>query len=110
MHIHVPFIGDKANSAVRQAFGTAHILYRIAERQFEDRDQAGKLGRSLWFFLLPLFGRRYFLEIDATAGRRLKGLFFIGTDRRDPKFVNWIGHQEDLDPARSKAFELRALF
>ena len=60
--------------------------------------------------LLGRLRRRDLDEIDAAAGRRFERLFLIGIDRRHPEFVDRVGHQQHLDPARPKAFELRAFF
>ena len=46
MHVHVALVGDETDRAVGQTLGAAHILDRVAERQLEDRDQAGELGRA----------------------------------------------------------------
>ena len=44
MHVHVALVGNEADGAVGQPIGAAHVLHRVAERQLEYRDQAGKLG------------------------------------------------------------------
>ena len=54
VHVHIALVGDKAHGAVGQTLGTAHVLHRFAERQFENRNQTtefrrrfgtGRLGR-----------------------------------------------------------------
>ena len=54
MHVHVALVGDEADRAVGQPLRAAHVLDRVAERQLEDRDQAGELGRRLGLRLLRL--------------------------------------------------------
>src|SRR5271169_478807 len=108
MHVHIALVGDETDGAVSQPVGTAHILDRVAERQLEDRDQAGELGRRRRQFLRLLVGWDDLDEINAAAGRRFEWLFLVGADRRHPEFVDWIGQQQYLDAARAKPFELRA--
>ena len=85
MHVHVALVGDKTDGAVGQAVGAAHVLYRVAQRQLEDRDQAGEINRRLGCGFLVILRRGDFDEIDAAAGRGLERLVFIGTDRWNPK-------------------------
>ena len=70
MHVHVALVGDEADGAVGQPRRSAHILDRVAERQLEDRDQAGELGlgrpRASSVLLL---GCRDLVEVDAAAGQ-----------------------------------------
>ena len=47
VHVDIAFLGDEAYRAVGQPLGAAHILDRIAERQLEDRNEAGELGGRL---------------------------------------------------------------
>ena len=47
VHVDVALVGDQAHRAVGQPLRAAHVLDRVAERQLEDRDQAGELGRRL---------------------------------------------------------------
>ena len=56
MHVHVALVGDEADGAVGQALGTAHVLDRVAERQLENRNQAGELRRGLGPFSSGVFG------------------------------------------------------
>src|SRR6266851_6433992 len=108
MHVHVALVGNEANGAVGQAIGAAHVLHRVAERQLEYCNQARKLGRRLRLLVLAVLGRGDSVKIDAAAGRRLERLVFIGTDRRHPKLVDRVCHQQYLHATRAKAFELRA--
>ena len=87
MHVDVALVGDQADRAVGQPLGAAHVLDRVAERQLEDRDQAGELRRRLRLFgrVLLVFGRLDLVEIDAAAGRRFERLFLVGADRRRPR-------------------------
>ena len=112
MHVDIALVGDEAHRAVGQPLGAAHVLDRVAERQLEDRDQAGELGRRLRLLLgiFRLLGRRDFVEIDPAASRRLERLFLVHSDRGYPEFVDRIGQQQDLDAARAEPLELRALF
>ena len=109
MHVEITLVGDEADRAVGQPLRAAHILDRLAERQLEDRDQAGELGRRLGLVggFLVLDGRDL-VEIDAAAGRRFERFFLVGADRRCPELVDRVGQQQDLDPAGAKAFDLRA--
>ncbi len=50
MHVHIALVGDQTDGAVGQPLRAAHVLDRVAERQFEDRDQAGELGRRRRLF------------------------------------------------------------
>ena len=52
VHVHVALVGDQTDRAVGQPLGAAHVLDRVAERQLEDRDQAGELGRRRRLFRL----------------------------------------------------------
>ena len=110
VHVEIAFVGDEADRAVGQPVGAAHVLDRLAERQLEDRDQAGELGRRLGLVggVLVLRGRDL-VEIDPAAGRRFERLFLIGGDRRGPELVDRVGQQQNLDPAGAKPFDLRAL-
>ena len=56
VHVHITFVGDEADGAVGQTLGTAHVLDRLAERQLENRNQAGKFCRGLGTLLLGSFG------------------------------------------------------
>src|SRR5439155_721374 len=71
MHVEIALVGDEADRAVGQPLRTADILDRVAERQLEDRDQAGELGRR--FGLVGGFlvlGGRDLVEINPAARRR----------------------------------------
>ena len=70
VHVDVALIGDQAHRAVGQPLGAAHILDRVSQRQLEDRDQAGELGRRLGLVggRLCVVGRRDLVEIDRRRG------------------------------------------
>ena len=109
MHVHVAFVGDEADGAVGQAVGAAHVLDRLAERQLEDRDETGELGRRRRALLFFRRERRDLVEIRAAARRRFERLVLVAADRRHPELVDRVGHQQDFDAAGAEAFELRAL-
>src|SRR5215471_12419687 len=77
MHIHVTLVGDKADGAVSQPLGAAHVLDCVAERELKDRDQAGEVGWGLGRLFLAIFERSDLNKIDTAAGRRLEWLFFV---------------------------------
>src|ERR1700730_7574877 len=91
MHVHVALIGDETDRAVGQTLGTPHILDRVAERQFEDGNQAGKFGGWLGLVLLALFGGGYLVEIDAAAGRRFERFLLVGANGGHPEIIHRVG-------------------
>ena len=110
MHVEIALIGNEADRAVGQPLRAADILHCLAERQLEDRDQAGELGRRLRLCrCLLLIGGCDLVEIGAAAGGGFERLFLVGADRGDPELVDRIGQQQHLDAAGAEPLDLRAL-
>ena len=108
MHVDIALVSDQADRAVGQALRRAHVLDRIAQRQFEQRDQAGEFAAGSALSASGLLSRRLDLvEIGRAARHRAEWVLLVFAKRRHPELVDRIGQQQHLDAAGAEAFELR---
>ena len=110
MHVEVALVGNEADRAVGEAVGDAHVLYRVAQRKLEERDEARDRAVGLGIRRLLLLGGAELVEIGLAARHRFENVGLVLAERGHPEIIDRIGQQQHLDLARAEAFELRALF
>ena len=110
VHVEVALVGDEADRAVGQAFGGPHVLHRVGQRQLDQGDQLVDLAwrGCVGLIRLVLVAHSEAVEVRGTLGHGAERLFLVGADHRQPELIDRVGHEQHVDPARTKALDLRA--